>query len=483
VKKLVTLLVAVLAITALPGARAEAPLFTAYSPDNSTYPTNLNAQHRLFIIAVSILDTNPSELILRAGFKSNLNNTSFSNSGYGRPQLRFVISNFPFSQRADVGDFWIEAPNDQNYDGSTHIVASASTYTNATLGPSGGRKSLSECKPETWLEPGAQTSAVVFKIDRVCAEIPNIFYVNAYIDSDSYNSSTVNDWKFATPNPTYIDLSRVPRPPKMINQKVSFDETFYTQNLDNPILKTTLSTSMGLPVTVTSLTPSICLTAVEGRNLTVNLLKSGVCTIEAFAAGNSAVSPSPRVQQSFTVNPKVMIYQELKWNRPDAVKVGDEPFDLRFISTAGLPVTVTSDSRSICQFNDPTRPSWVTIVGSGTCYVTVRAAASDKYFEASGTASFWVDRKPVVTPTKAPSPNPSATRKPTPTPSPTRTTTISITSSVTKDEEVNTRTNKGDLSNNSKKEITIYCKKGSKTTPVKAVNPKCPTGSTKVKKP
>src|SRR6185369_5496572 len=58
-------------------------------------------------------------------------------------------------------------------------------------------------------------------------------------------------------------------------------------------------TSSGIPVTFTSLTPSIC--TLTGS--TVTLIDSGTCTVAADQAAAGDYTAAPQVTQSFTVAP------------------------------------------------------------------------------------------------------------------------------------------------------------------------------------
>jgi hypothetical protein len=327
---------------------------------------------------------------------------------------------------------------------------------------------------------GATSDWVAFSVDRTCAGLADQFWLNVYFDSNIYSAASTLDYKYLPSDPIFVDLKKIPRAPVMKDQTVAFVGSIGTQNLDNPKITSTLTSSQSMPVTVNSLTPTICIPYLSGLTLTTSLLKAGTCTLEAFAAGSDTVNPSPRVQQSFTVNPKVMIKQDLTWKEPVDVMEGDAPFDLYLNSSAGLPVKVTSDSPNVCQFYDSSRPSWVTILGSGTCSITARADATDKYFEASGSASFYVDPKPVVTPTKKATPTPSSTKKASPTPSPKRTLTVfGGTGSTTKNQTFDTKQGTADTRGVGTKKTTITCKKGALEKKVTAVRPVCPTGWTK----
>src|SRR6185503_6386085 len=58
-------------------------------------------------------------------------------------------------------------------------------------------------------------------------------------------------------------------------------------------------TSSGIPVTFTSLTPSVC--TLTGS--TVTLIDSGTCTVAADQAAAGDYTAAPQVTQSFTVAP------------------------------------------------------------------------------------------------------------------------------------------------------------------------------------
>ncbi len=380
----------------------------------------------------------------------------------------------------DAGYIWLEAPNNIAYQGSTPINPVSSIYADPKKGPSGGRIPLTACKAKTWMAPGNSGNWVAFSIDRVCSDIADLSWVVAFMDSSIYAPSYFLDSKFFPSEPLFINTQSVPRPIKMKDQTVAFTGFIGTQNLDNPKVTSSVTSSLALPVQVGSLTPTICIPSLNGFTITTSLLKAGTCTLEAFALGNDLTNPSPRVTQSFTVNPKVMVRQNLKWpGTPEGVMVGDAPFDLGLSSDSGLPITVTSDSPNVCRFNDPNRPYFVTIVGSGTCYLTLRAPGSDKYYEISGSTDFWVEPKPVIVvkPTKSPTtPSPAPTRRqPTPTPKPTKKIVIVLAPEI-KDEDFNPSDKKGGLNTKPVKKVTIVCLNGKTTKKVTDIKPVCPKG-------
>ena len=482
-KKVVFLLIAVLTFSALPTAQAASPIFVANSLEDRTQPSGMGFRYALTSTSVEILDTNPGVLIVKVNFAGDVNNTSFMPYGSSTPMLRVKILTTG-GHRDDTGFIWMDAPRDVPYQGSTPIYAPSSYYSDGKSGVPLGRQSLAPCKPTTWMDASGSSNWIRFAIDMNCADIPLTFSVTTLIDADIYSPAAYLDNKYAPAIPMYIDTKGVKRPPKMKNQAVAFVGSVTTQNLDNPKVTSYVTSTMNLPVTVVSLTPTICLPSVNGLAVTTSLLKAGTCTLEAFALGNELINPSQRVQQSFTVNPKVMIKQDLTWDEPFAIMEGDSPFDLYLSSSAGLPVKVTSNSPSVCQFFDPLKPSWVSILGPGTCSVSVRVDATDKYFEATGSASFYVEPKPVVKPTTTATKSPTAPKTPaTSAPKPPvkkKTKTIfGGTGTTTTNETFDTKQGTADTRGVGTKKTTITCKKGALEKKVTDVKPVCPKGWTK----
>ena len=483
-KKVISLLIAVLTFSVLPAAQADVAIFNSFSPEDRTQPADMNYRYEAIGISVEIMDSNKAEMIIKANFASTLSAESFMNYGSAQPLLRIKIMNNLENYKNEGGYIWLDAPNKTPYKGATPIDATASIYADPKKGVTGGRIPLTACKVKTWMAPGPTSTWVAFSIDRVCADIADPSWVIGFIDSNIYASSFSLDSKYFPKEGFYLATQNVPRPIKMKDQAVAFVGSIATQNLDNPKVTSNITSSLNLPATVISLTPTICLPSLTGLVVTTALFKAGTCTLEAFALGNPATNPSPRVQQSFTVNPKVMVKQDLTWDEPFAVMEGDSPFDLYLSSSAGLPVKVTSNSPSVCQFFDPLKPSWVSILGSGTCSISVRVEATDKYFEATGSASFYVEPKPVVKPTttatKSPTtPKPPATTAPKP---PAQKKTIKVlggTGSTTSNQTFDTKEGTADTRGVGTKKTTISCKKGDLVKKVTEVKPVCPKGWTK----
>lgn len=489
-KKLATLLITVLALAITPVANADSLIFEVVSGEDRSQPAGMNYRFSPMSISMQIFESNRSEIIIKVFFVQGLsptglmNYTSLLQNNVPVLRIKFMNELDTYKGQGESGNLWLEAPRNAPYQGSTKLNATASVYANPAKGAEGGRTYLTNCTSKTWMADGASSDWVAFSIDRSCAGLADRFWLNAYFDSNLNSTTSTLDYKYLPADPIYVNLENVPKAPVMKNQTVAFVGSIGTQNLDNPTVTTTVTSSLSLPITINSLTPTICLPGAPTPSptlgvlsITSRLLKAGTCTLEAFALGNESTNPSLRVTQSFTVNPKVMIKQDLSWDEPIDVMEGDSPFDLYISSSAGLPVKVTSNSPSICQFFDPLRPSWVTILGPGTCLISVRADGTDKYFEATGTASFYIKPKPVVKPTTAPKTPTPSTSKP-----PAQKQTLKVlggTGSTSTSATFETKQGTADTRGVGTKKVTITCKKGTKTITVTAIKPVCPTGYTK----
>jgi hypothetical protein len=487
VKKLATLLIAVLALWITPVANADSIAFEVVSGDDRSQPAGMNYRFSPNNISMTIFESNRSEIIIKVFFVQSIspnglmNYTSSLQNNVPVLRVKFMNQLETYKGQGESGNLWLEAPRTVPYQGSTKLNATASVYANPAKGADGGRTYLTGCTAKTWMADGATSEWVAFSIDRSCAGLADRFWLNVYFDSNINSLASALDYKYLPGDPIYVNLENVPKAPVIKNQTVAFVGSIGTQNLDNPIVTTTVTSSLSMPLSINSLTPTVCLPGaptpsptLSVLSITTKLLKAGTCTLEAFALGDVTTNPSPRVTQSFTVNPKVMIKQELTWDEPFAITEGDSPFDLYLSSSAGLPVKVTSNSPSVCQFFDPLRPSWVTILGAGTCSISVRVDGTDKYFEATGSASFYVKPKPVVKPTTAPTPKES---KP-----PTQKKTIKVlggTGTTTTNETFDTKQGTADTRGVGTKKITITCMKGALVKKVTGVKPVCPNGWTK----
>lgn len=398
----------------LSSAHAETPIFMSNSQESRTQPANMNYRYELIGMSVTVMKDNPGSIIFKANFASAVSATTFLPYGTSVPFLQIKILNRLTDYKDQNGDVWLQAPTDRPYKGSEPIDALGSKYRDPSVGPAAGRVDLAECKPKTWMDAGATSNWVAFSIDRNCADINDVFWATAYIDSDRNASSYIFDSKWAPNEPMYVDMRGLPRPPKMLNQTVSFTAVPGTQNLEFPNTTISASSSQGIQPSFATLTPTTCTVAPSGNIGQIKLLASGICRIEAWAEGNTTVNPSPRIQHQFQINPIVKVTQRFSYYEPYDVTEGDPEFEINISSNSGLPLVLKSLNASVCYFKDPTnRPRLVTIFGPGVCAFTVSQEGNAKYYAASASASFDVAEKYIPEPNSTTSPTPKPKPKPT----------------------------------------------------------------------
>jgi uncharacterized repeat protein (TIGR01451 family) len=136
-------------------------------------------------------------------------------------------------------------------------------------------------------------------------------------------------------------------------QTITFPQPPDTDVLAGPItLKAT--TDAGLPVTYTSLTPSVC--TVTGTTVTV--LGVGVCTIDADQPGDTTHSAASTTVTSFTV---AGLPQAITFTQPPTADVSDPTISLAATADSGLGVTYTSSTPTVCTVAGST----VTLLAAG----------------------------------------------------------------------------------------------------------------------
>jgi uncharacterized protein (TIGR03437 family) len=137
----------------------------------------------------------------------------------------------------------------------------------------------------------------------------------------------------------------------------------------------TASASSGLPVTFTSLFPSVC--TVSGA--TVTILSTGDCLIRASQAGNTNVAPATPVTVNFVIG---LGTQTINFTIPSHTS-SDAPFQLQATASSGLPVvfSVVSGPATISG-------NTLTITGVGTITVKAVQAGNSSYGVATTTATF-----------------------------------------------------------------------------------------------
>jgi hypothetical protein len=133
------------------------------------------------------------------------------------------------------------------------------------------------------------------------------------------------------------------------------------------------TSTSGLPVTVTSLTPTICTTG--GTNGTVvSLITAGTCELAGDQAGDATWAPAKEAVKSFTVTytKQTIVFNPVP---PTTGFVGDT-ITLSATTQSSSDVTFsTSSDPSICTVSG----NVVTLTGAGSCKVLANAASDGNY--------------------------------------------------------------------------------------------------------
>ncbi len=121
----------------------------------------------------------------------------------------------------------------------------------------------------------------------------------------------------------------------------------------------TATASSGLAVTFASSTPTIC--TVSG--VSVSAGAAGTCSITANQPGNTSFAAAASVTQSFAVK---LGPQTITFGALSNVSVNAPPFSLSATSSAGLPVSFTSNTTSVCTVSG----NLVIVASAGFCSIT-----------------------------------------------------------------------------------------------------------------
>jgi hypothetical protein len=137
-----------------------------------------------------------------------------------------------------------------------------------------------------------------------------------------------------------------------------------------PTYPVSASATSGLPVLLSSGTPSVC--AMEGS--TVSFTTAGTCTIDANQPGNSNYDAAPQMAQSFSVgkNSQLITFTS---TAPTAATVGALPYVVSATASSGLTVLFSSETPSVCSAEGST----VSFVGAGTCTIDASQEGTAEY--------------------------------------------------------------------------------------------------------
>jgi len=130
--------------------------------------------------------------------------------------------------------------------------------------------------------------------------------------------------------------------------------------------------SSGLPVTLTSNTPSVC-TISDGNLVPVS---AGECQVTATQSGDGSFAAAQPMQQLFKV---LQHPQTITFPSPGFLALGAPPTTMTATSDSGLAVVYTSQTPALCTVSGNT----VQAVDSGQCTITASQAGDTDYAAAT----------------------------------------------------------------------------------------------------
>jgi choice-of-anchor C domain-containing protein len=174
------------------------------------------------------------------------------------------------------------------------------------------------------------------------------------------------------------------------NQTISF-ASIPPHTFGDADFTVTPTASSGLAVSLTSLTATcFVFSNAPSPGWIIEINAAGTCTLDANQAGNSDFNPAPQVQRLLTVN---KANQSITFNPIGTQTLPGTPFGVTVSDTAGLTVSVVSNTTSICSVTSGT----VSLMGPGTCSLTASQAGNANYNAATPvTATFDVKTKNLV---------------------------------------------------------------------------------------
>jgi predicted extracellular nuclease len=133
----------------------------------------------------------------------------------------------------------------------------------------------------------------------------------------------------------------------------------------------TATAMSGLVVTFASNTTAVCGVTAPG---TVTLLTVGVCSLTASQPGNGVYAAATPVIRTFTIT-AALLTQTINFTAIPNKTLGALPFTATATATSGLPVTIVSQSITVCSVSGST----VTILAVGTCVLDAAQPGNGVY--------------------------------------------------------------------------------------------------------
>lgn len=393
------------------------------SPIDTSTPALVDPNYDLDRLQVRLGTDDLDRLYFWMYFKRPVTPSMFvSSSNSGRSPWASIIMwrNNPSSLGGNLDDFRVQVNQSTAYPQNNSWIT-ASAEGNAVSG--GSRSSLSSCSPRTWSDIANGANWIGFSISRSCAKIPDIFYVTAYAEGNTTNSTSGADWDYVPDiSALMIDLNKrtvtsstnptvTPSPTPTVKRAQTLIMDYPSGRSFVPITERTASINTRSDSgfrNVRSLTPFICTVNEYGQQSTVlpinvTLISEGTCSLEGYAPSTNTYLESAKYSLSFQVE---RIPQEVDVYIPDKPRLG---------TTIALEVTTSGDSSPLLSVSTPKICSSVgradayklKLIKVGTCRFELFEAGSRDYEPYEDIWEFDV----MGSKGSNPSPNPSPTKK------------------------------------------------------------------------
>jgi hypothetical protein len=189
-------------------------------------------------------------------------------------------------------------------------------------------------------------------------------------------------------------------PAAPVPQSITFTKPPNSTMLQSPVV-TDAAASSGLPVTLTSNSPSVC--SPSGTSIT--LLSAGTCSITATQPGNADYLPAAPVTRSFNVTQAT---QTITFAKPANQTMQQSPLTVSPTASSGLTVTLTSSTQPVCTVSGYV----ITFVTAGTCTITATQPGNAVYAAAAPVIRSFTISKVAQTITFAKPPNATLIQSP-----------------------------------------------------------------------
>lgn len=147
--------------------------------------------------------------------------------------------------------------------------------------------------------------------------------------------------------------------------------------------------SSGLPVELSSATPSTC----SFERAEVHVIAAGTCTIDANQSGSNYYEEAPQIEDSFTITKRSQVVR-FRSRAPASVTAGGAPYLATAEASSGLPVSFSAGEADVCEANGGT----IYFIGAGTCAIDASQEGNAEFAAALGAQQSITVLMPPITP-------------------------------------------------------------------------------------